>query len=40
MEVEESLGSTQLKQILDSFEAGDVLPEVCTPIAIKLQLVI
>ena len=30
MEVEENLGSTQLKQILDSFEAGDVLPEVCT----------
>jgi hypothetical protein len=29
MEPEESAGSVELKKILESFEAGDVLPEVC-----------
>ena len=28
MESEESVGSVELKKILDSFEAGEVLPEV------------
>ena len=38
MESEESVGSVELKKILDSFEAGEVLPEVTVFFCIQLQI--
>ena len=37
---EESVGSVELKKILESFEAGEVLPEVKNILSFRLQTVL
>ena len=37
MDSEESVGSVELKKILESFEAGEVLPEVKNMFSFQLQ---